>query len=893
MINSGGYNNMLINSNVLTSNISDARVISSWFTTDYFDVEGNLHASISPASVSPGVTRKIQNPVGGLDSSIPGTKIIVGGITYYTDLTRGVIYDSNGQEIHPENAELINDLAWTSNNFGEASNGSMIWDNKVLLPSGKVLNRETQKYLTGKEAEEVKSKIAVREDAVADTKKVIASIAENQRKVDKDRTDSDYYYILEDDGEYHAYDRVHKKLGDNWIISKKQLDTLKEVRTKLAQLVDDPNKFNNYLANLGNHYKIDLTLYNNRTDVKSRNEIATIIQDSMSGTNSKRALDAGGMIDSTIRKFFTSNETPIRPSNMNSQAFSELIDSLTEIRSNMEVRGERFLTNNIVLFQKYEDGTRVAGEVDILSVDSDGNFRIYDVKTSKYSFHDFTNKYGERVNYFRTKAPSQRMSNYDYYTLQLSAYKNLFESQYHTPITTLAILPFKLDYSSDNSIRGVTKEKGIIIKYNPTVNVPLVGAVRANTSTEVDSSLPIFNSTNETQEPINNVLPEYNLEGSKVGYFVHDGKLYRGYLTPIGKINGVGIYMTKIPNFTKGFNEEAPHVASNSYLVVFPNGNSFTLIENDPLTMSEQQAKDTIEKVLSKNPQRVQDMADEKTIMSNLEVDTPRSVEANIQDTPATIISAPSSITGARKTIQAEQAITEEDDELEPDLDLTKFREVDTDRPSWDREKELSWLDKVLPQLSKEDRVKIFSGLIKVGESGTVAWGQFNNGIITLSDIAAEGTTYHEAFHVVFDLLLDQSERQALYDEARRMYGDKDNLSLEEAMAEGFREYVMTRQEGGLLNKIRSFFKDLWIKVSNWKKLQPHLIAYYQMINEGKYAEADYRVSPISLRKSVESSFDTLDNEIREALLNKGWTSEKFDSISQEERDQAIRCYSF
>lgn len=602
------------------------------------------------------------------------------------------------------------------------------------------------------------------------------------------------------------------------------MDTLKEVRTKLAQLVDDPNKFNNYLANLGNHYKIDLTLYNNRTDVKSRNEIATIIQDSMSGTNSKRALDAGGMIDSTIRKFFTSNETPIRPSNMNSQAFSELIDSLTEIRSNMEVRGERFLTNNIVLFQKYEDGTRVAGEVDILSVDSDGNFRIYDVKTSKYSFHDFTNKYGERVNYFRTKAPSQRMSNYDYYTLQLSAYKNLFESQYHTPITTLAILPFKLDYSSDNSIRGVTKEKGIIIKYNPTVNVPLVGAVRANTSTEVDSSLPIFNSTNETQEPINNVLPEYNLEGSKVGYFVHDGKLYRGYLTPIGKINGVGIYMTKIPNFTKGFNEEAPHVASNSYLVVFPNGNSFTLIENDPLTMSEQQAKDTIEKVLSKNPQRVQDMADEKTIMSNLEVDTPRSVEANIQDTPATIISAPSSITGARKTIQAEQAITEEDDELEPDLDLTKFREVDTDRPSWDREKELSWLDKVLPQLSKEDRVKIFSGLIKVGESGTVAWGQFNNGIITLSDIAAEGTTYHEAFHVVFDLLLDQSERQALYDEARRMYGDKDNLSLEEAMAEGFREYVMTRQEGGLLNKIRSFFKDLWIKVSNWKSYSPILL---------------------------------------------------------------------
>lgn len=893
MINNGGYNNMLINSNVLTSNISDARVISSWFTTDYFDIEGNLHASVSPASMSPGITRKIQNPIGGLDSSIPGTKIIAGGIIYHADLTRGIIYDSNGQEVHPKNAELINDLAWISNNFGEASNGSMMWNNKVLLPSGKILDRETQKYITGKEAEEVKSKVAAREDTSTNIKKVIGSIAENQRKVDKDRTDSDYYYILEDDGVYHAYDRVHKRLGDNWVVSKKQLDTLKEMRAKLAQLVDDPIRFNNYLTTLSNRYKVDLTPYNNKTDVKSRSEIATIIQDSISGTNSKRALDAGSIIDNIVRRFFTSNETPIKPSNVSDQAFSELIDSLTEIRSNMETRGERFLTNNIVLFQKYEDGTRVAGEVDILSVDSDGNFRIYDIKTSKYSFHDFINKYGEKVNYFRTKAPSQRMSSYDYYTLQLSAYKNLFESQYHTPITTLAILPFRLSYDSNNNVDNITKEKGIIIKYNPAVNVPLAGAVRTNIPARVDSSLPIFNSVNEIQDPINNVLPEYNLENSEVGYFVHDDKLYRGYLARIGKINGVDLYMTKIPNLTRGYSEETPHIASNSYLVIFPNGNSFTLIENDPLTMNEQQVKDTIKEVLSKNPQRVQDMANEKTIISNLEVDAPRSVGASTKDTPATIISTPSSFTGANRAIQAEQSIIEEDEEFEPDLDLTKFRKVDANRSIWNKEKELSWLNRVLPQLSREDRVKISSGLIRAGELGAVAWGQLNNGIITLSDIAAEGTAYHEAFHVVFDLLLDQPERQALYDEAKRMYGDKDNLSLEEDMAEGFRDYMISRQEKGLLNKIKNFFRDLWIKVSNWKKLQPHLIAYYQMINEGKYAEASYEVSSIDLRDSIGSSFDTLDNEIREVLINKGWTTEKFNSISQEERDQAIRCYSF
>ena len=76
--------------------------------------------------------------------------------------------------------------------------------------------------------------------------------------------------------------------------------------------------------------------------------------------------------------------------------------------------GERFLADNIVLFQKYPDGTRVAGEVDILSIDKDGNFRIYDVETSRYSFYDFTDRYGHKVNYFTTPSAAQRMSAKDY-----------------------------------------------------------------------------------------------------------------------------------------------------------------------------------------------------------------------------------------------------------------------------------------------------------------------------------------------------------------------------------------------------------------------------------------------------------------------------------------------
>lgn len=894
MLNRGGYNNMLINSGILTSNITDARVVSSWFTTDYFDINGNLQRAVNPASVTPD-TRRGSSPVGGNEGVEKGTQITVGNTVYYVDLAQSIITDANGNRRGMTATDgLLVDLAWAQDNFGNATQSSMMVDNKVVTPSGRVLDRGTQRYLSGEEAQRVKDKIAGRERTTVDTKKVIAQIEENQRKVDKTRTDGEYYYILEEDGQYHEYERVHSRLGSNWVESKKQADALRDTRIKLSQLVDNATQYNNYLANLSKHYGVDLTAYSGKTDAKSRDAIVSIIRDKMAGTNSQRALNAGTSVDSVIRSFFTSNDTPTKPDNMSERAFTDLLTSLTEIKSNIEARGERFLTNNIVLFQKYPDGTRVAGEVDILSVDADGNFRIYDVKTSRYSFYDFTDRYGNPANYFRNKSATQRMSAYDYYTLQLSAYKNLFESQYNTPITTLAILPFVLSYNKD-MVDAVGKEKGIMITYNPAVNVPLVSAVKANPVTPTNSAVPVFNSANETLDPINDVLPEFNLENSKVGYFIVDGKLHKGYLSPMGQVNGIEVYMTKVPNISSGFGRpgEQAHVASNSYMAVFPNGNTIMLIKNDPLTMSEQQAKDTILGKLNGNPQRVSDMSNEKTLI--FDPANAVAIEPVRFESSSTILDQ-SPNTGASKAVVAEKAINEHDDEFEDDLDLGSLRRVDIERPTWNQEKELAWIKKVLPQLSDNDRVRVVNGLIKVAKSGAYAWGQFNDGIITLSDIAAEGTTYHEAFHAVYQLLLDNKERESLLAEARQLYGNKSDAELEEDMAEGFREYVMSRDNRGLGKKILDFFKDLFAKVTNWNSMKPHLIDYYRRINEGGYSSSDFRVIPLSrMRESkpVENtSFDTLDSEIKNALLKKGWTQEKFDSISQQERDYATRCAS-
>lgn len=855
-INEGAYNNRLINSDILTSNITEASVKSTWFTTDYFDNEGNLHQAISPAFVAPQPKRKVETPVGGTEGAISGTRIVSAftNKSYYVDLKTNTIRDEQGKSVEvTDSNRILFDLAWAQDNFGDATNSSMMVDNKVLTPDGQVLDRASQKYITGQEAQDVKDTIAGRkkekEDRVAKSKEVISEIYENQKKVDKTRTDGEFYYVLEDDGEYHQYSRVHSRLGSNWIESSKQAEALTQVRAKLSQLVDVPAQYDNYLKFLENKYKISLDGYQGKTDAKSRDVIVNTVRDKMSGTNSQRALDAGSAVDSIIRQYFTIRDVSriVKPSNMSENAFMDLITTLNRVKSNMEHMGERFLADNIILYQKYPDGTRVAGEVDILSVDKDGNFRIYDVKSSRYSFYDFTDRYGHKVNYFTTPSATQRMSAKDYYALQLSAYKNLFESQYGTPITKLAIMPFVLSYDKEN-VSAVQSEKGIPVEYNPAVNVPLVSPVEVNKVAETPATpaqsqqvLPIFETSLETQNPVDRILPENSLgKGSIVGYYEKDGKLYKGYIKKAGEVEGIPIYITKERD--RGFGRGGEMNKSSSYFVVLPNGK---LVDTRTLSKSDEEAFNVIMKALSAKPQKVKDMSNEKTMLFN-----PDEVPA-VNITPITNTVTPATInqgntqTGAAYTAQKEQAINNHDEEFEDEFTL---RRVDsTEATVWNQEKELDWIAKTLPQLSESDRIHIVKGLIKVGSQGALAWGQFDKGIITLSDIAAEGTAYHEAFHAVFNLLLDNNERMVLLNEYRGKHPNMGNLELEEELAEDFRAFVMQggKDTRSLGRKIIDFFKSLFIKTKYWKDFRPSSIYYFRAINEGKYANKEEKIKSL------------------------------------------------
>lgn len=793
-INTPGYNERIIESNVTTSNTVSARSRSTWFVTNPIGPDGKLKDAVPPKSVAPKPTPpSAPSPVGGNESVVNGTTVSINGVSYTVDLQKMTYVDEKGVQYAQTKDNLnIFAMAWAEKQYGSATEGYNMTDNKVITPQGRVLDRNTGRFLPDSEAQKVKDKIANRDkiadnNAIAD--KVVADIYENQKKVDKSRTDDTFYYILEEDGEYHKYPRVHTRIGDNWI--------------------------------------------GPRSDSTER--------------NSKRSLKAGSAVDQIIRDFF-SKKTPVRPDNMSEAAFNALIDSLNQVKETMEKNGETFMADNIVLFYKYPDSTRVAGEVDILSRTKDGNFKIYDVKTSSRSFHDSS---------FTTKSKYQRTSTKDYYTLQLSGYQNLFQSQYSIKPIGLAIFPFVLTYDTVNedTVTSIEKEKGIIITYNPNVNVPLAESPTApqQPSTEVstDTTPLIFKSPDSTIKVEDRENDFHKIEGGRVGYYEDEnGKVYKGYLKEIGNVDGIPVYMTKEAITTDSYGMAEEHVVMNNYIAVFPSGKAVSVLNKVPVTgesaMTDEQAGkrmfDTISQYYKEDPEYVQELAQSETSLSKNQVtsSTPApsaqptsAAETKPEVKPETKPATPAEPSGAQKAVQAERNINKRAAKrMKP-----KLKEKDsTSRKVWNKKKELSWLRKVLPQLSEQDRVKLINGLIQVSENGPYAWGMFDEGIVTLSDIAAEGATYHEAFHVVFNLMLSPQEREALFEEARQRFGNKDIISLEEDMAEEFREYVMTQEDRGLGRKILDFFKNLFAKVTNWKYVKPSLNSYYRMINQGKYS---------------------------------------------------------
>lgn len=544
------------------------------------------------------------------------------------------------------------------------------------------------------------------------------SVLPKQANVDRTKTDSDYYYIKESDGKYHKYERIHRLLPSNF-------------------------------SGISKH--------------------------------GNRGLNTGNAVDTIVRNYLSGREV-IKPDIMSDEAYNSLLAYLKGFKKVLDSQGYKVYADNVVLYHKYPDGRRIAGEVDLLLVDSKGFYHIFDMKTSAYSFYAPT---------FSEVNPNwgQVMSTKDFYTLQQSSYAKLFNDEFGKQISSISLMPFVVTYdtANDQFVTALTHEKNMGL-------------------------------------PLRDPAVYFNQAITESGTSAEDD-----FFAAIGAMEES---QTKKPAESKPVQETKKEE---------PSAKTEKLSREDALT----RIKDT---KLFNTPNR-------KALLNKLSDDT-LSELANVKKVILT-----QRMSKIDALIKPNMSNEEVDSLVRKQLGLTQNRDKTNEVQSSDISSEIKKVRRMLPQLSREDAIRIVDSIIKTPDG--YAWGQFKNGTITLYRGAARGTAYHEAFHYVFNSLLNDSEIEEAYNSARKQFGNLSAVELEERMAEDFREYMQNEETfTGRLKNLWRNIKNILNKLrGNWS----YLDNLYSNIARGNYnnresSETENIRNLNVTRESVQSRVDSIVN---------------------------------
>lgn len=157
-----------------------------------------------------------------------------------------------------------------------------------------------------------------------------------------------------------------------------------------------------------------------------------------------------------------------------------------------------------------------------------------------------------------------------------------------------------------------------------------------------------------------------------------------------------------------------------------------------------------------------------------------------------------------------------------------------------------SYFDKVLGSNGRVEFTKEHEKYLQQITQSQAAIGVCTTEVIKLSRYAPMSTAYHEAFHKVLELCVDDKLRQSLYDSYRSYNGKSlSDRDVAEGLADQFVDYMSNWQsfkESKGFSKIKPLFKTIGFYVGvgrnyGFKTLR-NLFQLYRDTNKGKYANA-------------------------------------------------------
>ena len=490
--------------------------------------------------------------------------------------------------------------------------------------------------------------------------------------------------------------------------------------------------------------------------------------------------------------------------NINRDSAKSYLDQWAKLKSALDKRGIHIIPREVVakgqLNIKDKEGKdhtiNVAGTLDLLGYDDEGNWYIFDMKT-------------HHSNYTNSKIPK--------WSRQLSLYKKFLEDEYGIKVSVLAIIPTKVNYPAPTATNI----------YNVDTNKPY-----------------LYNGVESNQLTLH-------------------GKPYKESNPVMGRM----IVLT----------ETTPNIQ----LEKLSDSEKAILSDYDTTKVTHQPKGHEVSGDLDANAKKKGLTATKKneSVWSVLSDEQKTAILKNGNMKAKQIMQKLAGAYNSRKGIFDEKRLGGSVDEF---LGVARNRLVTTEKYTpWKPEKELGWLRKALPQFSDDEHLRITNGLIKL-DGRRKAYGRFKQGIIELSDIAARGTVYHEAFHAVFNTLLNNDEQTDVMNAARAKYGDLGSIQLEENLAEDFRRYVQWEQTPVLGTLVKAFrtIKHIVFGLLNKNSVLDKL---YYNINRGRFANKVAGTTnadrPRLYAPDINDAIHKLDSDYRRGKQLEGTISSNMKSV--------------
>lgn len=559
-----------------------------------------------------------------------------------------------------------------------------------------------------------------------------------------------------------------------------------------------------------------------------------------------------------------------------------------------EVNSSGIVAEGMVSFDK-DNIVNVAGTIDLLLYNKKrGEYVIVDMKTHR---RDIFTKSGNLRDDKTTKATIA------HWVAQQTLYKNFLEKKYNIKISSIRILPLTVSYSTkfnetqyEITDDGVLTDRGIPVDVHPVYDGKLIsiapkeivkyniGQLPETVKSLLPKSKPIIVKPAEREIPIKQVITELQNK-------IPEGRHLKEFIKSEYSKDSIILKLAEIVAENAG--SETPVLMTEASQNALYNA-----LDIDAIDKAHQESLAASNDIPLDIP---------KAEESTLEEDINALFDSGVFDNSYRddFDALPDTV---KKTIVASPDMHSTiSDMLSSGADSNEISEYVNNNPNvrhkkaekvpykvLDLQKELRWLQRVLPQLSSQRRLQIVKGLIKCSD-GSDDFGRLQGNLILIGNQSAEGTVYHEAFHAVVQFLLTDEEIEALHKAAVKKWGNLNPVALEEKLADEFEYYIKGLDyEAG---SIRKFFKELWTAIKALFGNKSYMDNLFRDINRGVYSGREFRDDRSNVFSSINDEqrentkdYGFLTREEQERVDNAGIESTVYNQLTKKEKEYMLHC---